>query len=610
MVSFSSPNHRQRQRQRRTVCVTLISLLVLGGHVAHAQPPQPRQMVPMGGQASVRPMVPLTTTRPFQGDDETNRWDLGRPTGDDQPVSTFVESYKSSDAMIEVLVGQGRMLTLKRPIAREDGVGVVALGDPSVLDLEVMPMPRMLRLTGLRAGVTDLTIVTDDDETLIFEIHVVYDIPLLRAQLSKVYPDAMIRLTQLREHIVLEGQARTAGQIAQIEQTLRALLASVQIGGSRQDRSQGGGAGAGGPRAQAANGRNGQTGYGDPNGGFDPDQEGLADPEIGGRPNTTASFPQPQVVNLMQLIGLQQVMLQVRIAELNRTAVREIGADVFVRTSSGTILGTQIGGANVLGGLGLSPGSGTTAYGIFPSGRLEIMLRALRDNSVLSVLAEPNLIALNGQEASFLAGGEFPVPVQQGIGGAGNVSVEWREFGVLLNFTPFILDNGTIRLRVAPEVSTIDEALGTTLVVGGDPIPGINTRRVTSTVELNEGQTLVLAGLLQVTIEGRTQRVPGLGDLPYLGPMFSNTKNRRVEKELIVFVTPYFASPLDAHEVPCPPGSDIQDPNDLEFYLLNRIEGRRGRSFRSTNAWSDPWHMVPLLHLERDFTVGPVGFID
>jgi pilus assembly protein CpaC len=610
VASSCSPNDSKRQRP--IVYVIVIALLVLGGHAGYAQPPRARDLVPMGGQASVRPMVPLTTTRPYQGTDETNRWDLARPGGDNQPVTNFVESYKSSDAMIEVLVGQGRMLTLKRPIMRENGVGVVALGDPSVLSLEVMPTPRMLRLTGLRAGITDLTIVTDEDETLIFEVHVIYDIPLLTAQLSKVYPDALLRLSQLREHIVLEGQARTTAQIAQIEQTLRAMLASVQVGGSQQG-SQGGGAGvngAAGPRAPAADDRNGQTDNEGPNGEYDPNQEGLAGPEVGGRPSTTASFPKPQVVNLMQVIGLQQVMLQVRMAELNRTAVREMGADVFVRTSSGTILGTQIGGANVLGGLGLSPGAGTTAYGIFPSGRLEIMLRALRDNAVLSVLAEPNLIALHGEEASFLAGGEFPVPVQQGIGGAGNVSVEWKEFGVLLNFTPFILDNGTIRLRVAPEVSTIDNALGTTLVVGGDPIPGVNTRRVTSTVELKEGQTLVLAGLLQVTIEGRTQRVPGLGDLPYLGPMFSNTKNQRVEKELIVFVTPYFASPLDAHEVPCLPGSEIQDPNDLEFYLLNRIEGQRGRSFRATNAWADPWHLVPLLHLERDFTVGPIGFVE
>jgi pilus assembly protein CpaC len=237
------------------------------------------------------------------------------------------------------------------------------------------------------------------------------------------------------------------------------------------------------------------------------------------------------------------------------------------------------------------------------------MLRALRRNNLVSILAEPNLVAMDGHKASFLAGGQFPVPVQTVSGSSpSGVTVTWKDFGVQLNFVPTVLDHERIRLNVAPEVSTVDESLGTILVVGGNRVPGVNTRRVETTVELREGQTLVLAGLLLVEMDATTDRIPGLGDLPYLGPFFSNTNHERVERELLVLVTPFLASPLEACQVPCLPGADIDDPNDLEFYLMNRIEGRRGRQFRSTTAWDDPWKLAPLLHLERDHVHGPHGF--
>ena len=185
---------------------------------------------------------------------------------------------------------------------------------------------------------------------------------------------------------------------------------------------------------------------------------------------------------------------------------------------------------------------------------------------------------------------------------------EFKEFGVQLNFVPYIQDDDVIRLEVRPEVSSIDRSLGTTLVLGGEPTPGINTRRVHTTVQMREGETLALAGLLQVKLEANTSRVPGLGDLPYIGPLFSNTSHRKEEKELLVLVTPFLVSPMNACEVPTLPGGEIEDPNDLEFYFLNRIEGRTGRPFRSTTSWDDPCHLVRKLNLERDHACGQVGF--
>ncbi len=341
-----------------------------------------------------------------------------------------------------------------------------------------------------------------------------------------------------------------------------------------------------------------------------------ADIELATRPTTTARFAEAQVINLMTVPGVKQVMLQVRIAELNRTGMREIGADTFLEFGPGNVLGSQIGGAILnldnIGGPAnanrLIPGPFTTGFGIFPSGRIEIMLRALRQNSLVRILAEPNLVAMSGHEASFLAGGEFPVPVPQGSAGVSNVTVQFKEFGVQLNFVPHILDDDAIRLEVRPEVSTIDPSLGTTLVVGGNPVPGINTRRVHTTVQIHEGETLALAGLLQVTLEGNTQRIPGLGDLPYIGPMFSNTSHRRTERELLVLVTPFLISPLAPCDVPPLPGEEVFDPTDCEFYFLSRIEGRKGLRHRSTLTWDDPLHIEHLFRIERANVCGPSGF--
>lgn len=578
------------------------------------------------------PVVPLRDPRPAEGPDAQGQWRTVREGQENSPVASFVDALKGNDAVLEVVVGQGRLMTMKSDIASRDGTAVIAVGDPTVVGFEVLPNPRVLRLVGQRAGVTDMSIITSDGQTYSFEVHVVYDLALLRARLMQVFPDAYLKLGQIREHVVVEGQARSPAQVSHILQTIAAYLESVQVphttGGAGP--SDGAGADTSSPRRERSPSRSqGSAQEGSSGDGLnDPNAEGPQDgARLVGRQGTDAStgaaYVAPKIINLIRVPGVHQVLLQVKIAELDRTGLREIGADILgVDPSTGNIFGTQIGGAtiNALGTLGLGglvglasaeTGSSTTAFGIFPSGDWQILLRALRQNSLLKILAEPNLMAMSGHEASFLAGGQFPVPVPQSGGGiSNNVTIEFKDFGVQLDFTPYVLDDGRIRLNVTSEVSTIDFSLGTTLVVGGDPVPGVNTRRATTTVELRQGQSLTIAGLLQVVIDAQTSRIPGLGDLPYLGPLFSNTTHRRVEKELLVLVTPYLVEPMDPDQVPCLPGDEIKDPNDLEFYLLNRIEGRTGRYFRSTTNWDDPCCFVELMKLERRCVQGPVGFSD
>jgi pilus assembly protein CpaC len=550
------------------------------------------------------PTVPAAPPRPAEGPAADQRW----PAGADPaaaPIASFVGPMSRNDAVIEVVVGQARLLTLKADMADERGTGVIAVGDPTVIDFDILPNPRMLRITGRRAGVTDLSFVTPDGQAFSFEVHVVYDLALLQAQLKQVFPDAQLRLFQIREHLAVEGQARSIRQVDQILQTLEVYLASVQVPSATEGtESAGTGRPALGGRRPAppdpttgvptAEGRTGQPAAG---AGDEPARPATAVPEPGGKPQVEGSFVSPQIINLLRVPGVQQVMLQVRIAELNRTALRQVGADWRFEFGTGNVLETFIGGG-VRGGA-------PTVTGVFPSADLDFALRVLRTNQLLSVLAEPNLVALSGQKANFLAGGEFPVPVPQNSGGGTTITIEFKKFGVQLEFEPYVLEDETVRLTVDSEESSPD--LTNAVEVDGYFVPGINTRRASTTVEMRQGQSLAIAGLLRMSVEANTKRIPGLGDLPYIGPFFSNTTHQRQEKELLILVTPYLVAPMNPEDVPCLPGEELKDPNDLEFYLLNRIEGRTGRDFHPTRTWDDPWNLRRLMHLESRSVSGPVG---
>jgi pilus assembly protein CpaC len=572
------------------------------------------------------PRVPLSPRRPAAGPGS---------------VSSFVDSLKGNDAAFEVKVGQGRILTVKDDLIAGGNQPLIAVGDPSVAEFALLNS-RQIRVTGLRVGVTDLSISTGRNQTYSFEIRVVADLSLLQGRLRSIFPDASIKLAQLRDHIVVEGEARDNAQVARIIETVGAYLQSVQVGQQRTVAGQQG-RGLGLPGLM---GGGVQPGQGNPPGQPIPAEPGeapagalppsvLASPELGGPLQVTGAIAPSRIINLLRVPGSQQVMLKVRVAELNRTALRAIGSNFLgVDPRKGTIVGSQIAGSVTAQGTVLPAVSrfdrsqgflqssanaaispltttgGTTVFGIFRDGNFMFTLDALRRNSLLKILAEPNLVAFNGQQASFLAGGEFPVPVPQvGVGGvAPTITVRFKEFGVRLGFVPYILDGDRIRLTVAPEVSQIDFSIAVTLVQGGSPVPGLNSRKALTTVELEQGETLAIAGLLQLQMDGTTQRIPGLGDLPVIGPFFSNTTGGRQEKELVVLVTPYLVEPMNHDQVPPTPGDEVKEPNDLELYFLNRIEGRTGKDFRSTTKWDDVYHLRDLLKLEKKYIQGPVGF--
>jgi len=567
------------------------------------------------------PNVPVRTPRPAEGNAPELQWQTGVDPAT-PPTAAFIEPLRGNDAVIQVILGQTRLLTLKADLANEDGTGVIAVGDPTIVDFDLMPNPRLVRLISLRPGVTDLSIATADGEIYSFEVHVIYDLRLIEAQVRQIFPESQVRLSQLHGSLVVEGQVRSIRQADQVILAINSLMKSIVPAQKTQAGSSTGkatGSGERGNRQPASDGQapDGQ-GSGEETSSPPADEQrrtGEARPEQGSQSNFNVSWS-GTIINLLRVPGVHQVMLQVQIAELNRTALRGIGADMYYKDSSGRILGTNVSGAgrqNIFAEesgpeklIGLLPGIAATGFALLPATQLDLTLRALRTNGVMSILAEPNLVAMSGQKAQFLAGGEIPIPVSTVTGAAAQVSIEWRQFGVQLEFQPFVLEDETIRLIVRPEESSLDYA--NAIEVSGSLVPAIATRQVTTTVEMRQGQTLAMAGLLRVSIEGNTRRIPGLGDLPYIGPFFSNTTHQRIEKELMILVTPYLVAPMNPDEVPCLPTDGITDPNDLEFYLLNRIEGRTGREFYPTREWDDPWGFRYLMHLEQSNCCGPVGF--
>ncbi|HXW05667.1 MAG TPA: hypothetical protein VD833_10580, partial [Vicinamibacterales bacterium] len=268
-----------------------------------------------------------------------------------------------------------------------------------------------------------------------------------------------------------------------------------------------------------------------------------------------ASSPDTRVINMLQLPGgqgSQQVMLQVRVAEVNRRALREIGISLFATRQGFTARGTTGQFPAPL----FEGGDNTQAPDLVFTDFLNLfyfnreqgiggVMKLLEDGGWLESLAEPNLIAYNGQEASFLAGGEFPIPIVQGA--TNTVTVEFKEFGIRLNFRPTIAGD-VIRLRVRPEVSTLDFANGITLE--GFRIPALTTRRAETDVELRDGQSFAIAGLLDNVRQDDTAAIPILSKLPILGALFKSKAERAEETELMVLITPRLVRPLNPDEVP------------------------------------------------------------
>jgi pilus assembly protein CpaC len=267
--------------------------------------------------------------------------------------------------------------------------------------------------------------------------------------------------------------------------------------------------------------------------------------------------------------GVQQVALHVKVMEVSRTKLRQLGLDwkfvgdnVEIAQGAGGILAQS---------LITPPGAGadTVRFAIFGDASQFLgYLQALRSQDLVKLLSEPTLVTMTGRPATFLSGGSFPIIVPSGLG---NYTVQWREYGTRVDFVPMVLGNGTIRLEVRGSVSELDPTRG--VEFQGFKVPGVAERNVDTSVELQAGQSLALAGLLQNRVESQNKGIPWLADLPTVGRFFSRVEEKANEVELLVIVTPEVIGPLDPHQLPeCGPGQLTVSPNDKELYCYGYLE--------------------------------------
>jgi len=272
-----------------------------------------------------------------------------------------------------------------------------------------------------------------------------------------------------------------------------------------------------------------------------------------------------KVVNLMTVKGTQQVMLAVKVAEMDRTVARDLGIKPSVLLGSNPSFNVKTLDA-------VNPNSLASGLLSWKTGFLSLstLIDALEQKNLVKILAEPDLVALSGDTASFLAGGEFPVPeVQSSTGTLPTVTVEFKQFGVSLAFTPTVIDGNLINLVVSPEVSQVDTSNAVT--VDGFSIPGISTRRARTTIELRDGQSFAIAGLLQSNITDQVRELPGLGEVPILGALFRDTTFQNKETELVIIVTPSLIKPAPAGSLAAPTDTFVP-PSTAELFFKGDVE--------------------------------------
>ena len=402
---------------------------------------------------------------------------------------------------IEVPVNKSQVVSADRAIAR------AMVGNAEVAD--VLPISEQsVYVLGKKFGTTSLTLYDKSNRVIaVMDIEVGPDVEGLRTQLADLVPGQPIEARISAGNVVLTGLVNDPGAAARAAQLAKAYAGE-------------------------------------------------------------------QVINMLQVGGSQQVMLEVKFAEVNRQIGERLGVSGFGLNNSGTFSGAIGEGAGLSAQNGLTLGAIVDSFGVltksFNIGALNIdaTLDILERRGLSKTLAEPTLVALSGERASFLAGGEFPIPVAQSSGGGSGggssaITVEFKPFGVSLGFTPTVLSDNVISLVVEPEVSSIDSSASVT--VNGLTVPGLQTRRASTTVELRDGESFAIAGLLRNDFSTTVKQLPLLGSIPILGALFRSSSFQKGETELMIVVTPRLVAPIRPQQVRLPTDR-IADPKPSDVF--------------------------------------------
>jgi pilus assembly protein CpaC len=546
------------------------------------------------------PLPPPAIPEPLRGAE------VGVEPQVDADAADFLEPVKASDRTLRVFLNRALYFRSARQIVR------VVVANPSIADAVLLdedqnvvridpnapPEPerraqsgRLLAIVGNGFGATEVTVWDDQDRIQTLHVSVTIDEKDLQTRLEQALPGCHVTVRQVAQQIILEGQVRDNQMMAQVLMLVQSELRltgqantgslATAVNAGNQQSVQGGGGGAGANTNVYSGG-------------------------LGQNPLSVASTANAQpglvIINRMRLPGPRQIMLKVKIAELNRSAIRQFGVNFEYLGPDATVISAIGGIASAAGG---ALGVDQQLFGVFDSGRLQLFINALRQNDLVKILAEPTLVTLDGQPASFQAGGQFPYPVPQAGNQGTAITINFAPFGAILEFLPTILPGETIQLEVFPQFSELNPATGVSIL--GTSVPGINVRSAQTVVALREGQTLAIAGLLQTRTNGTTTRIPLIGDIPIVGQAFSRNRISTSETELIVLVTPELVEAIDPQNVPPAPGDLVLEPNDAEFYLLGRLEGKTGHVHRSTISYLDPLNVMKHKKSEQKWVVGPSG---
>jgi len=429
-------------------------------------------------------------------------------SAEDGPISKeHVRHIDQPFTKLELVEKSTRVLELKGRISTVD------VGDPEVLTatkVENPFNPRQLRLTAEAPGITDIMIVDEFGQSHKLEVLVIGDVRHLQTLLQMTFPNSALQVTKVQNTAVLNGWVDEPSQIRPI----------IQL--------------------------------------------------------TEQFFPEP--INNIQVGGVQQVLLKVKVMEVQRGKIRnlgfnfiDIGNDFYLTSNPGNLIpiNEMSAGIGAATSFGFDPSNPTAMFGVIGESNIfQGFIEALKQESLLKILAEPNLTVKSGQKANLLQGGEFPILVPQSLG---TLSIEFKSFGVKLEALPIVLGNGRLSLQVIPEVSERD--LSSAVEINGTIVPGLTTRRVQTAVEMEFGQTFAIAGLIFDRQTASTFKVPLLGELPVLGALFRRVQYNQTETELLVMVTPELADPLQPEQVPCyGPGQNTTAPNDRELYFDGALE--------------------------------------
>ncbi|BEH52640.1 type II and III secretion system protein family protein [Burkholderia pseudomallei] len=410
-------------------------------------------------------------------------------------------------------LGKSLLVPLDEPVRNR------TIGNPAVAQA-TMVSPRTLYLVGMSVGTTNMIVQGKSGACRIIDVAVGADAGGLQASLRQLMPrERDIRVSTAADTIVLAGNVSSA----------QAAQQAVAIAKAYSNRTNAGAAGSGG----------------------------------GARAD---------VLNMLTVTSPQQVMLEVKVAEVSKTLINQMGSAVNIQGGFGSWTGALV--TSLLTGVG----SGIAAS---KSNKLPLngSIDAQNTDQPVKILAEPRLVTISGQEATFLAGGKIFIPVPQSSGiGTNTITLQEEEFGVGLKFTPTVLSNGRISLKVAPEVSELSPT-GVTLSaanVGNVSIlPLITTRRASTTVQMGDGETFAIGGLIKDNAQGTLKALPGIGELPVLGALFRSTSFQQDRTELVFIITPHLVQPLETADVPLPTDS-FTKPNEADVYATGNMEGRGG----------------------------------